>query len=314
MESLTLKQQKKLKRSRKRQWTLREIKKKKILYLMMMPFLILFFIFTILPVTISLFLSFTSFDMLQIPKFIGFDNYVFLIFYDEVFQIAVKNTIIIALITGPLSYLMAFFFAWLINELPRKVRWFMTLVFYAPSISGNVFLLWGLLFSSDMYGYLNSFLLNAGLINEPILWLSTPKYVLPILILVQLWLSLGVSFLAFIAGLQNVDRTLYEAGAVDGIKNRWQELWYITLPQMKPQLMFGAIMQITTSLSVASVSISLAGMPSVEYSGHTILTHLLDYGSTKMEMGYASSIATVLFIIMLTCNLLVQKILRRVGN
>ena len=190
----------------------------------------------------------------------------------------------------------------------------MTLVFYAPSISGNVYLVWKLIFSSDIYGYANSILLKLNLIKEPITWLQDAKYIIWILIIVQLWLSLGVSFLAFIAGLQGVNRELYEAGAIDGIKNRWQELWYITLPQMKSQLLFGAVMQITSSLAVADVSTQIAGFPSIEYAGHTIITHLMDYGSIRMEMGYASAIATILFIIMIAANLLVRKILRRVGT
>jgi multiple sugar transport system permease protein len=190
----------------------------------------------------------------------------------------------------------------------------MTLIFYAPSISGNVYLVWKLIFSSDMYGYANAFLLSYNFIDEPILWLQDPKYIIWIIMLVQLWLSLGVSFLAFIAGLQSVNRELYEAGAIDGIKNRWQELWFITLPQMKSQLMFGAVMQITSSLAIAEVATQLAGFPSIEYAGHTIITHLMDYGSLRMEMGYASSIATILFFMMIGANLLVRKILRRVGS
>lgn len=302
---------------RKRVTTWELIKKNKVYYSMIAPFLIIFIIFTVIPVLMSFFLSFTSFDMLQAPKFIGLSNYINLFLNDDVFLIALKNTLILAIITGPVSYLMAFVFAWLINELPPKIRWILVLVFYAPSISGSAYLLWQLIFSSDMYGILNATLMSLNIINSPILWLETPKYALTILIIVQLWLSLGVSFLAFIAGLQTVDKTLYEAAAIDGIKNRWQELWYITLPQMKSQLMFGAVMQITSALGIGSVSISLLGFPSVEYSGHTIVTHLLDFGSTnstRLEMGYASAIATILFVFMLGANLLVQKVIRRVGE
>lgn len=309
--------QKKLTHRERRKELWKEIKKSKVSYSMIAPFMLIFLAFTVLPVIMSFFLSFTSFDMLQTPKFIGLDNYINLFLNDEVFLIALKNTFILAIITGPVSYVMAFVFAWLINELPRKIRWFMTLIFYAPSISGSAYLLWQLIFSSDMYGVLNAALINLGVINSPILWLESPQYALPILIIVQLWLSLGVSFLAFIAGLQTVDHTLYEAAAIDGLRNRWQELWYITLPQMKSQLMFGAVMQITSALGIATVSISLLGFPSVEYSGHTIVTHLMDFGSTnstRLEMGYASAIATVLFFIMLGSNLIVQKIIRRVGS
>ncbi|MBW5445783.1 ABC transporter permease subunit [Cohnella sp. CFH 77786] len=282
-------------------------------YLLILPFAVLFIVFTAIPVLASIVISFTSFNMLEFPKFVGFSNYINLMVNDDVFLIAVKNTLLFALITGPVSYLMCFVFSWLINELSPKIRAFMTLVFYAPSISGNAYLIWKLIFSSDMYGYANSWLLRLGFADEPILWFDKKEYVLPILILVQLWLSLGVSFLAFIAGLQNVDKTLYEAGSIDGIRNRWQELWFITLPSMKPQLMFGAVMQITSSLSVSQISIELAGFPSVSYAGHTILTHLHDYGFVRYEMGYASAIAAILFFIMVFTNIIVQKALRRVG-
>jgi len=282
-------------------------------YLMILPFGIIFFLFTVLPVAASIVLSFTSFNMTSMPTFVGLKNYVGLIVEDEVFLTALKNTMVFALITGPLSYIMCFIFAWLINELPRIPRAIMTLVFYAPSISGNVYLVWKLIFSSDTYGLANAWLMKLGITQEAILWFSTEAYIMPILIVVQLWLSLGVSFLSFIAGLQTVDKSMYEAGAVEGIKNRWQELWHITLPSMKPQLMFGAVMQITNSFSVSQISLDLVGFPSINYAGHTILTHLHDYGNLRYEMGYACTIAVVLFAIMLFCNILVQKLLRKVG-
>ena len=292
----------------------REIFVKRQYYYLVAPYTILFFLFTVLPVLMSLYFSFTYFNLLEPPSWVGWGNYMRLFVDDEVFSIAIRNTAVLAVITGPLSYLMAFLFAWLINELKPLLRSIMTLIFYAPSISGNVYLVWKLIFSSDIYGYANSILIQLNIINEPITWLQDAKYIIWILIIVQLWLSLGVSFLAFIAGLQSVNRELYEAGAIDGIKNRWQELWYITLPQMKSQLLFGAVMQITSSLAVADVSTQIAGFPSIEYAGHTIITHLMDFGSIRMEMGYASAIATILFIVMILANLLVRKILRRVGT
>lgn len=310
---------KQLKPTKSEKWNKfkKNLSKNKMSYIMIAPYMVIFFTFTVIPVVMSFALSFTSFDMLQAPKFLGLSNYVNLFLNDEVFIIALKNTLILAVITGPISYMMAFLFAWLINELPQKIRSVMTLIFYAPSISGNAYLLWQLLFSSDRYGYINSFLIRLGIIDSPIYWLKTPEYALPILIIVQLWLSLGVSFLSFRAGLQGCDKSLYEAAAIDGIKNRWQELWYVTLPQMKSQLMFGAVMQITNSLGIGAVSTALFGMPSVEYSAHTLLTHLMDYGSTnsvRLEMGYASAIATILFLLMMFSNLLIQKVLRKVGS
>jgi multiple sugar transport system permease protein len=292
----------------------KEIKKNKHNYVLMAPYVLLFLTFTVIPVFMSLGISFTYFNLLEPPKFIGLDNYTKLIFDDDVFIIALKNTLILAVVTGPVSYLLAFVFAWLINELKPKLRAFMTLIFYAPSISGNAFLIWLLIFSGDVHGYANAFLIKLGFIDNPILWLKDPDYMLGVIIVVQLWLSLGVSFLAFIAGLQSVDKTLYEAGAIDGISNRWQELWHITLPSMKPQLLFGAVMQITTSLAIAEVSMQLVGFPSIQYAGHTIVTHLIDYGSTRFDLGYASAIATILFIIMMVTNLIVRSILRKVGE
>lgn len=292
----------------------REIFVKRQYYYLVAPYTILFFIFTVLPVLMSLFLSFTNFNLLEFPEWVGWENYMRLFVDDKVFIIALRNTALLAVVTGPLSYIMAFVFAWLINELRPLLRSFMTLIFYAPSISGNVYLIWKLIFSSDIYGYANAYLIKFNIIDEPITWLQDADYIIWILIIVQLWMSLGVSFLSFIAGLQSVDKIYYEAGAIDGIKNRWQELWHITLPQMKSQLLFGAVMQITSSLSVAAVSINIAGFPSIEYAGHTIITHLMDYGNLRMEMGYASAIATILFIIMIVANLLVRKILRRVGS
>ena len=290
------------------------LKQNKASYIMMAPYFILFFFFTVAPVIISIGLSFTYFNMLEAPTFVGWENYVRLILEDDIFMIALKNTLLFAVITGPVSYFLCLLFAWIINEFSGKLRAFLTLIFYAPSIVGNAYLVWNVILTGDRYGLLNGLLLKLDFINEAKVWMKTEQYILPILIIVQLWLSLGTGFLAFIAGLQTVDRSLYEAAAIDGVKNRWQELYYVTLPAMKPQLMFGAVMQITQSFAVADISINLAGNPSVNYAGATVVTHLLDYGSTKFEMGYASAIATVLFLLMVGTNKRVQKILRRVGE
>ncbi len=290
------------------------IKKSKTSYLMLAPYLILFTFFTIAPVLVSMGFSFTYFNMLEAPTFVGWKNYIKLFLDDDIFMIALKNTLLFAVITGPASYLLCVLFAWIINEFKGKLRAFLTLIFYAPSICGQAYLVWNIILNPGKTGWLNGILIKWGFIDEPILWMQTEKYVLPVLVIVQLWLSLGTGFLSFIAGLQTVDKSLYEAAAMDGVKNRWQELWYVTLPSMKPQLMFGAVMQITQSFAVADISIQLAGNPSVNYAGATVTTHLLDYGTTRFEMGYASAIATVLFLLMVGTNKLVQKILGRVGE
>lgn len=298
----------------KLQWTWIEMKKHKVAYLMIAPFFLLFFIFTVVPVLLSVILSFTTFNLLEWPTFVFFDNYIRLFLDDDIFLLALKNTFIFALITGPVSYFLSLFLAWFINELKPKVRAFVTLIFYAPSIAGNVYLIWTLLFSSDQYGLVNSWLIRFGFIDSPILWFQDTDYIFPLVIVVALWTSLGTSFLTFIAGFQVVDRSLYEAGAVDGVKNRFQELWYITLPTMKPQLMLGAILAITNSFGFGAVITALVGFPSPDYCVHTIMHHLQDYGSTRFEMGYASAIATILFLMMVGANALVTKMLRKVGT
>ncbi|MBP3428519.1 MAG: sugar ABC transporter permease [Clostridia bacterium] len=295
-------------------YNLHKASKMKMCYLFLAPYAILFFTFFILPIASSIFFGFTYYNILEPPRFIGLQNYINLILQDEVFLTAVKNTFVIAVITGPIGYILSFLFAWFINELPRWIRTIAVVVFYAPSIAGNAFYIFSIIFRGDAYGYLNSFLLQFGLIDAPILWLLNPDYILPVVIIVILWMSMGTGFLSFVAGLQGVDRSMYEAGYVDGIRNRWQELYYITLPSMKPMLLFGAVMSITTAFNVCDVPRALAGYPSTDYAARTIVTHLFDYGFSRFEMGYASAIATVLFVVMILCNKAIQSILRKVGT
>lgn len=296
------------------QVTVKKAKRSKMCYAFLAPYAIVFTMFYVLPVVTSIFFSFTYYNILENPRFIGIDNYVNLILQDDVFLIGVKNTFMIAVITGPLGYIMAFLFAWLINELPRWIRTIAIVVFYAPSIAGNLFTIFSVFFRGDAYGYVNAFLMNLGIIDTPVLWLVNPKYMLPICMIVILWMSLGSGFLAFVAGLQGIDKSQFEAGYMDGVRNRWQELWYITLPNMKPMLMFGAVMTITQSFGVCDQTMQLCGYPSTDYAARTIVTHLYDYGFTRFEMGYASAIATLLFLIMILCNKAIQSLLRRVGT
>ena len=298
----------------KAQWTWFLVRRNKMAYFMVAPFMILFFLFTIVPVFLSLLLSFTSFNMLEPPKFIFMDNYITLFLDDDLFLTALKNTMIFAVIVGPASYIISFAVAWFLNELSPRIRSVATLIFYAPSISGNVYLIWATMFSSDSYGYVNGLLLKLGLIDTPILWFQNTKYIMPLCIMVALWTSLGTSFLAFIAGLQGIDKSLFEAGSIDGVRNRWQELWYITLPSMKPQLMFGAIMSITGSFGFGGIVSALAGNPPTDYVGYTLSHHLSEYQGNRWEVGYASAITFLMFLLMIGANLLVTKLISKLGE
>jgi len=294
--------------------TARRAKNLNFCYLFLLPYAVIFLTFNILPMINSIYYSFTNFNILQKAEFIGVRNYINLFLQDEVFQKAVKNTFLIAIITGPVGYIMAFIFAWLINELPKWVRTLVVFFFYAPSLSANVVSVFQLIFRDDANGWANAWLIKLGFVNQPISFLTDPANIMKLLIPVILWMSLGSGFLAFVAGLKGIDNSQYEAGYIDGIQNRWQELWYITLPNMKPMLLFGAVMSITSAFNVCEVPMQLAGYPSTDYCARTIVTHLFDYGFERFEMGYASAIATVLFLTMIICNKIIQALLNRVGK
>lgn len=280
-------------------------------YIMLAPWVTLFIVFSIIPILVSLYISFTSWDMLNMPKFNGFDNFIRMFLDDDIFSIAVKNTLIMAIVTGPLGYLLNFVFAWGINESSTNVRTILTLLFYAPSLGGSLIFIFQLIFSGDSYGLLNGFLLEYGLIDSPIQWLTDKDYCFTIVIVVSLWMSCGTGFLTFLAGLQSLNHEYSEAGAIDGIRNRWQELFYITLPQMRPQLLLGAIWTISGSFSSGGLNASLTGNPSTDYCTHTIVLHIGDVGYTRLELGYAGAMTIVLFLMMLIYWFFVNKALQR---
>ena len=297
---------------RKEIWA--NIKKNKFAYLCIAPFFILFTIFTVAPVLSSIGLSFTYYNILQPPEFVGFDNYAKMFFADDIFMKSFINTLIMALIVGPVSYLGALLLAWMINELPHSIRTMMVLFIYAPSITGNAYVVWSLLFSGDANGYVNAFLQNMGFIDEPIQWFTDTTYMMPLIIIISLWMSMGAGFLSFVAGLKGLDKSLYEAGMLDGIGNRWQELWFITLPQLKPQLLFGAVMSITSAFSIGAVVDSLCGTPSTDYAVNTIINHINDYGGARFDMGYSAALSTVLFLVMYLSKRLINRLLKNVGT
>lgn len=280
-------------------------------FLMELPFIVFFIIFTVLPILVSIFFSFTDFNLVSVNHFVGFDNYIRMFLSDKIFIKALKNTLILAVITGPIGFILSFVLAWLINEIPVKLRAMVTFFIYAPSLTANVFVIWQYIFASDSYGLINSVGMQLGLLPGPVSWLTTPEYNLAVVTIVTLWMSFSAGFLSFRAGLQSLDRSYFEAAAIDGLRNRWQELYYITFPQMGPQLMFGAVNSIAGAFAVGNVNSQLTGMPSSQYSTHTWLLHIQDYAMTRYEMGYSSALAVVLFIVMVISWLIINKVLNR---
>jgi len=293
--------------------TWRQVKRHKAGYFFLAPFMILFIVFTVAPVLTAIYLSFTYFNVLQPPNWIGLTNYRLLFLADDIFLKSLHVTVVFAILTGPVGFMLSFFIAWLINQV--KVRLVYIVAFFAPSLSGiGMAFIMRIFFSNDRYGYLNNWLINLGILDEPFPWLSDVDTMLGVVIAVQLWMSMGPSFLAFLAGLQQIDETVYEAGKVDGVKNRMQELWFITLPLVKPQLVFGAVMAVVNSFSMFDIASAMVGFPSPEYAAHTIMAHLYDYAFLRFEMGYASAVSVIMFIMMYGLSSLFRKMLSTKGE
>lgn len=264
------------------------------------PYVLLFTIFIIVPTLLAVLLSFTNFNTIQFPKFIGLKNYITLFTTDSIFmQYVLPNTIKFAILVGPFGYFLAFILAWALAQIPRIPRTILALIIYSPSMTVGVAMqvIWLTIFSGDKSGYLNSFLLSLGIIDQPIQWLQSPNFLFPTMVIVTLWSSMGVGFLAMLAGVLNTDPEIYEAGYIDGISKKWQEIFYITIPLMKPQMLFGAVMSVVSTFQAGYIGVMLSGSnPTPQYAGQLIVNHIEDFGFMRYEMGYAAAISVVLLI------------------
>lgn len=278
------------------------------------PYIILFCGFIIIPMIIAIGLSFTNFNTIQIPSFVGFLNYINLLTQDEIFmQYVLPNTIVYAVIVGPGGYILSFIIAWALAQLSSLPRTILAVIFYSPSLTGAAAMtvLWKIIFSGDQMGYLNSWLMNLGVLDEPIIWLISKQYLLPIVVIVALWSSMGVGFLAMLAGILNADEEIYEAAAIDGVKNRFQEVLYITIPTMKPQMLFGAVMAIVGAFQNGTIGVQLTGdNPTPGYAAQLIVNHIEDYGFIRYEMGYAAAVSVVLLLIVYLFSRVFKRLFR----
>lgn len=290
------------------------LKKDIVYYIILIPFMGTFFVFNILPVISSMVLSLFDYDMVSTPIFTGFENYARMFTSDHVFFKVLGTTLKFAIVAGPVSYLLSFLLAWMINEFSNMVKVLLTFIFYTPALVGNALYIWQIMFSGDSYAYINNMLISFGIITEPIQWFQDVSYSFKLILVIQLWMGMGVTFLANRAGLQNVSAELYEAGAIDGIRTRWHELWYITLPSMKSILLFSAVMQIQSVFSASALMESLAGYPSVNNSVDTLVSYIKDVGTIRYEMGYASALSVFLFIIIIFVRYIIGGLLNLVGK
>jgi len=277
------------------------MKKNRIAYLFIAPFLFCFLVFIVLPVVSATVLSFTQFDSISMPQFIGLRNFIDILTRDLLLMThVIPNTFIFAIAVGPIGYALQFLLAWLINCVPKRLKVIYIMAIYLPSLAGGVLIsvVFTVFFSGDRLGHLNRFLLNLGVIVEPIAWTTDREYLLLVMIIVTIWGSMGVGFLSLFAGMQNVDEQLYEAGKIDGVRNAFQELIYITIPQMKPQMLFSAVMSIVGALRAGNIGVQLSGQnPTPEYAGQLWQNHVEDLGFQRFELGYATALSVVLLLI-----------------
>lgn len=283
-------------------------------FFFMLPYVLLFSIFIVLPIIIAILLSFTDFNGVNWPKFNFLDNYIYLFTRDTVFmQYVVPNTLKFAIIVGPGGYILSFFLAWCLAQIPHKSRTVLAIILYTPSMTMGITIsvLWRIIFSGNENGYLNALLLNWGLIEEEVQWLQDPRYLFPIMIIVSLWGSFGVGFLAMLSGILNIDQEIYEAAYIDGLKNRFQEIFYITVPMMKPQMLFGAVMSVVGSFNAGSIGVQLSGSnPTPSYAGQLMLNHIDDFAYNRYEIGQAAAVSVVLLLFVWLISKVVYRIFR----
>ena len=285
---------------------------KKTPYLFLLPYILLFTVFIIIPTGMAVLLSFTNYNAVQTPEFVGLTNYINLLTQDTIFlQYVLPNTLAFSIIVGVGGYLLSFVLAWSLSQLSKGPRTVLALILYSPSMTAGVAMsvVWRTVFLGNQSGIANYVLTALGIINEPILWLSNAAYILPIVIIVALWSSMGVGFLAMLAGLLNVSPELYEAGAIDGIKNRFQEVIYITIPSMKPQMLFGAVMAVTSAFQQGSIGTMLTGSnPTPSYAAQLMVNHVEDYGFIRYEMGYAAAVSVALLALIYAFSFVARKL------
>lgn len=288
------------------------ITKKRTPYLFLAPFLILFVVFIIVPTVMAVGLSFTNYNAVQTPAFVGLTNYINLFTQDTIFlQYVLPNTILYAIVVGVGGYLLSFFLAWSLSQITRVPRTILALIIYSPSMTMGVAMtvVWRTVFLGNQSGIANYVLTQLGVITEPIIWMLNTNYIMPIVLIVALWGSMGVGFLSMLAGLLNINAEMYEAGAIDGIRNRFQEVFYITIPSMKPQMLFGAVMAVVNAFQSGNIGVMLTGSnPTPQYAAQLMVNHIEDYGFTRYEMGYAAAVSVVLLALIYCFSVVARKL------
>ncbi len=283
-----------------------------VFYLTVSPWIIGFLLFTVIPMAISLYLSFTRWNVVNPPQWIGLDNYVRMFTDDPDFYQSLKVTILYTITSVPLQIVVALGLAILLNEATRAVGFFRT-AFYIPSIVASVAsaVLWQWIFN-PRFGPINGLLRSFGL-GAPN-WFNDPNYALIALVIMSGW-GVGGQMLIFLAGLKGIPRSLYEAAEVDGA-GRLTRFVRLTLPMLSPTIFFNLIMAMIGAFqtfdSAFVISTARSGqIGSPLKSTLFYLLHLYQEGFSFLNMGYASALAWVLFIIILTVTVVINRSSKR---
>ncbi|WAH39153.1 carbohydrate ABC transporter permease [Alicyclobacillus dauci] len=276
-------------------------------YAFISPWLIGFVVLTLGPLIASLYLGFTQYNLLSSPKLVGFENYVH-IFHDHNFWQSLYVTFYYAIFSVPLDLIVALFLAMMLNQKVRFLRWFRT-IYYLPAVLPPVAvaILWNWILNPQ-YGILNRFL---GFLHLPQpQWLVTPQWTVPSFIVMSIW-GVGTWMITFLAGLQDVPLSLYEAAVIDGAST-WKKFWHVTLPMISPVLFFNLVMGIIGAFSYFTQAFVMgAGYggqgAGISNSGLFYALNIYIQGFSNLNMGYACALAWVLFFIVLVLTLLVFK-------
>lgn len=268
-------------------------------FLFILPWVLGFIIFGLIPILEALYIGFTDWNSLTSPHFVGFKNYIDL-FKDDNFINAIKITVKFAVVSVPLGILTSMVLAALLNNPIKGISFFRTALYIPAVVSGvSVALLWRWILDKD-FGLLNMILSKIG-INGPG-WLSDPNWVLPSYILIAIW-GAGGGVLTYLAGLQDIPRTLYEAAEIDGA-GWFKSFIHITVPMLSPVIFYNLIMGIIGGFRKFNDAYIIGGAGN---QGRFYMVYLYENAFNFFKMGYATAMAWVLFIIILSLSLLVFK-------
>lgn len=282
-------------------------------YLFIAPAIILFSVFVLIPVIASFFLSFTKYNTLSAPRWVGLDNYYQILFQDPRFWKALCNTTIYVVGVVPVGICVSLLLAVAID---RKIKFknFYKSIFFMPVVTSivAVSVIWKWLFAGEKYGLINHWLMKMGI--NPVDWLMSPTWTLPAIMIMSIWAGLGYNMILLLAGLQTIPRTFYETADIDGATG-WYKFWHITLPLLRPTLLFVVIMSMINSFQLFEqvyimTSGTGEGVGGVLDSALSLVAYLYERGFQRFEMGYASAIAYILFAIIFVTTLVNTKVIR----